>query len=568
MQLQRQKTQQLNQRRIPQKRTSSNFLLYIAVFIFVTFSVHAQSAVNLGDAANFSIVAQTLISDADPSVSIIVGNIGIDPAAGSFITDVSCTKVNGTIYDNNAGYTGGYDSNVTCLVTNASYVLDVQSDMVTAYNDARGRTGTNTTEFNAGDLGGQTLTPGLYKWSTAVTIPTDVTFDCLGDASGVFILQISQTLSISNGKQVILSGGCQAANIFWQLDTQATLGTTSIFNGNILAGTAIVINTGATLNGRAFAQTAVTLDANNVTLPAALSDVVAPVITLNTQNNSWTTNNQTELNFTFVDANSSTASCSLFINGTGYNSSFTVNNNSSTIITPNVTLDEGTYTWYVNCTDLSGNIGTSTPRLFSIDKTASNITLFTLSSSSVFVAETITGTCNATDNLDSNVTITITGIDTTTAGEKTATCTVLDAAGNNATSSAAYSVNAVAAVVLSSNGGGGSGSVGVIQWKCTDWSVCNSEGTRTQTCTRSNGEIVSNSKESCTPVQVFVPQQNLTPPLDQQPAYRVENMAEGTDQNNDDALIAEQSPQPINEGAKMSVWERFVDWFLRLFGKK
>ena len=111
-----------------------------------------------------------------------------------------------------------------------------------------------------------TIYPGLHKWSSAVDIATDLTLDCQGNASAVYIFQISQTLAISNGKKILLTNGCNAKNIFWQVDTGVTLGTTSVFNGNILAGTAVVINTGATLNGRAFAQTAVTLDSNNVTI--------------------------------------------------------------------------------------------------------------------------------------------------------------------------------------------------------------------------------------------------------------------------------------------------------------
>jgi hypothetical protein len=142
--------------------------------------------------------------------------------------------------------------------------------MVTAYNDARGRTGPDATELGSGNIGGMTLHPGLYKWSTGVTIPTDVTLDCLGNTAGVYVFQIGQTLTVSNGKKIILAGGCRPGNIFWQTDTSTTIGTTAVFNGNILAGTAITVNAGAVLNGRAFAQTAVTMSANNVTIPTVL----------------------------------------------------------------------------------------------------------------------------------------------------------------------------------------------------------------------------------------------------------------------------------------------------------
>jgi len=138
-------------------------------------------------------------------------------------------------------------------------------DMQTAYTDAAGRTNPTATELGAGNISGMTLTPGLYKWSTGLAIDTSVTLNCQGNANAVFIFQIGQTLTVGNGAIVTLSGGCQASNIFWQVAGQTTLGTTSSFQGTILCQTAIVMNTGATLTGRALAQTAVTLSANSVT---------------------------------------------------------------------------------------------------------------------------------------------------------------------------------------------------------------------------------------------------------------------------------------------------------------
>ncbi len=140
-------------------------------------------------------------------------------------------------------------------------------DMQTAYTDAAGRTNPTATELGAGDISGMTITPGLYKWGTGVTINTGVTLNCQGNANAVFIFQIGQGLSVGNGAIVTLSGGCSANNIFWQVAGQATLGTTSHFQGIILCQTAIVLNTGATLTGRALAQTAVTLNANTVRTP-------------------------------------------------------------------------------------------------------------------------------------------------------------------------------------------------------------------------------------------------------------------------------------------------------------
>jgi hypothetical protein len=122
------------------------------------------------------------------------------------------------------------------------------------------------TELGAGDITSMTLAPGLYKWGTGVLVSAGgVTLS--GGANDVWIFQIAQTLTVSNGARVNLIGGAQAKNIFWQVAGQTTLGTTSQFKGNILCQTAIVLNTGATLNGRALSQTAVTLDANAVTAP-------------------------------------------------------------------------------------------------------------------------------------------------------------------------------------------------------------------------------------------------------------------------------------------------------------
>ena len=140
------------------------------------------------------------------------------------------------------------------------------NDMQTAYTNAAGRTIPTASELGGGTLSGVTLAPGLYKWGTGVTITSDITLS--GGANDVWIFQIGQTLTVSNGVHINLSGGALAKNIFWQVAGQTTLGTTSVFNGNILDQTAIVLNTGATLNGRALAQTAVTLSASAVVKPA------------------------------------------------------------------------------------------------------------------------------------------------------------------------------------------------------------------------------------------------------------------------------------------------------------
>ena len=139
------------------------------------------------------------------------------------------------------------------------------SNMITAYNDAAGRPSPDFTELGTGNLGGKTLIPGLYKWSNTVIMPSDVTLD--GGANDVWIFQIAGNLTMSSAMKINLSGGAQAKNIFWQVAGQATFGTTSHFEGNVLSMTGITFQTGASINGRALAQTAVILDGNTVTKP-------------------------------------------------------------------------------------------------------------------------------------------------------------------------------------------------------------------------------------------------------------------------------------------------------------
>jgi len=140
------------------------------------------------------------------------------------------------------------------------------SDMETAFTDAAGRTNPTATELYAGDISGQTLLPGLYKWSSGVLI-TSAGVTLSGGANDVWIFQIAQNLTVNNAAIVHLTGGAQAKNIFWQVSGQATLGTTADFKGVILSQTLISLNTGAVMTGRALAQTAVTLNANAVTAP-------------------------------------------------------------------------------------------------------------------------------------------------------------------------------------------------------------------------------------------------------------------------------------------------------------
>jgi hypothetical protein len=215
----------------------------------------SQAVINLGVAGNFVILSKSGITDVYESA--ITGDIGTSPITGAAMV-ISCPEVTGTIYSVDA-------AGPACKVTNATMLTSAVSDMQTAYTDAAGRSNPDFVDLGAGDIGGRTLTPGLYKWSSAVIIPTDVTIS--GGPNDVWIFQVAGTLIMSSAVKITLSGGAQAKNIFWQTSGAATFGTTSHFEGIILGQTGINLQTGASINGRMLAQTAVTLQMNTVTRP-------------------------------------------------------------------------------------------------------------------------------------------------------------------------------------------------------------------------------------------------------------------------------------------------------------
>lgn len=240
---------------------ASAFILTMPISVFA----ESPATVNLGSAGNYVILSKTGISTTGSTS--VVGDLGLSPAAASYITGFGLILPTAGAFSTSAlvagkVYAPGYADSTPVNLTTA--VLDMQ----TAYTDAAGRAA-GVTELGAGNIGGLTLAPGTYKWSTSLAIPTDVTLS--GGTQDVWIFQIAQNLTVSSGAHITLRGGAQASNIFWQVAGQTTIGTTAVMNGNILDQTAIVLNTGAVLNGRALAQTAVTLDSNSVTVPTSSS---------------------------------------------------------------------------------------------------------------------------------------------------------------------------------------------------------------------------------------------------------------------------------------------------------
>ena len=217
----------------------------------------SQAPVNLGAAGTFAILSSTGITDV--YASSVVGDVGTSPITGAALL-LTCGEVSGKVFTVDAA------GPLPCAITDPAFLTSAIGDMGTAYTDAAGRVGPDFTELGAGEIGGLTLGPGLYKWGTGLLITTDVTLS--GGPNDVWILQVAGTMNQGNATRVTLAGGAQARNIFWQVAGAVTIGTTAHFEGILLAKTLIAVNTGASVNGRLFAQTAVTLQMNAVTQPA------------------------------------------------------------------------------------------------------------------------------------------------------------------------------------------------------------------------------------------------------------------------------------------------------------
>ena len=214
-------------------------------------------AVQLGSAGTFAVVSKTGVTDV--SVSVITGNVGTSPTTGASIL-VPCAEVTGTIYSVDAA------GPVPCGVIDPVFLTGVVRDMELAYDDAAGRVAPDVSELGAGEIGGLTLAPGLYKWGTGLLLSTDVTLS--GGPDDVWIFQVAGTLNQASATRITLAGGATAKNIFWQVAGAVTIGTYAHFEGILLGKTVVGMNTGATVNGRLLAQTAVTLQMNSITQPA------------------------------------------------------------------------------------------------------------------------------------------------------------------------------------------------------------------------------------------------------------------------------------------------------------
>lgn len=220
---------------------------------------NGPAPVVLGAASGYVILAKTGVSTVPTSA--ITGNIGISPAAASAITGFSLTLGAGAAFATSSQVTGSVFAPDYAAPTPANLTAAV-SAMEAAYTDAAGRTLPDHIELGSGNIGGLTLPAGLYKWSSAVTIPSNVTLS--GSSTDVWIFQISGGLTQASGTRVTLVGGALASNVFWQVAGAVTLGTTARIEGQVISQTGIVLGTGARANGRLLAQTAVTLNSATV----------------------------------------------------------------------------------------------------------------------------------------------------------------------------------------------------------------------------------------------------------------------------------------------------------------
>ena len=217
---------------------------------------NGPAPVRLGSAGTFAILSKTGITDV--YASAVNGDVGTSPITGAALL-LSCGEVTGRVFVVDA-------AGPPCAINDATSLTAAVLDMQTGYLDAEGRVSPDFTELGAGEIGGLTLSPGLYKWGTSLLITNDVTLN--GGPNDVWIFQVAGTLNEGNGARVTLTGGALAKNIYWQVAGAVSIGTTAHFEGVVLAKTMVAVKTGASVNGRLLAQTAVTLQMNSITQPA------------------------------------------------------------------------------------------------------------------------------------------------------------------------------------------------------------------------------------------------------------------------------------------------------------
>jgi copper(I)-binding protein len=270
-------------------------------FLLVLTIPHQAAAagpapVDLRSTADFVILSGAAITTTGGG--IVTGNVGASPITGAAI-HLTCAQVNGTIY------TVDPAGPLPCRVIDSTLLTTAKGDLTIAYNDAAGRTFPDVVYAAPGEIGLLNLAPGLYKFTSTAQITTgDLTLT--GGANDVWIFQIATALTVGSGIHVVLAGGAQAKNIFWQVGTSAVLDTFSDFKGTIMADQAITMKTSSTIEGRALAfEAGVTFNGNGMALPAAPEIAVEQPLGVNLVDGvstndfgSVVTNTSTSLTFT------------------------------------------------------------------------------------------------------------------------------------------------------------------------------------------------------------------------------------------------------------------------------
>jgi hypothetical protein len=239
-----------------------NLLLLSAASLFN--GATALDPVYLGTAGNYAVLTKTGISTVP--ASSITGNIAVSPIAATAITGFSLSQTAGEDWSTCTQVTGQayapeYSLNRMTKLTTAV------GEMQTAYSDAAGRDayadvdqGQTYNELEVGDIGGETLTPGVYTFTTDISINADIYLDGTGEGNGdVFIIRTTGSLKQATSTKVILRNGAKAENVFWQVAGHVEVGTSAVLNGILLVKTDVLFMTGSSLKGRVLAQTACNL---------------------------------------------------------------------------------------------------------------------------------------------------------------------------------------------------------------------------------------------------------------------------------------------------------------------
>jgi type VI secretion system secreted protein VgrG len=244
------------------------FVLLVALLVGSVFFVRGgdawarplrATAPGLGTATSFAVLAASTVTNAGAVGTIVTGDLGVSP--GSAVTGFPPGVVVGTIHAADA------------------VAAQAQADALVAYNNLAGQA--CDTNLTSQDLGGLTLTPGVYCFASSAQLSGILTLDGQGDPNAVFVFQIGSTLTTASASSVLLTNGASACNVFWQIGSSATLGTGTSFNGNLLAFTSITLTSNASIAGRALAQSgAVTLDTNPI-LASCTVGVPTPTSTSN-----------------------------------------------------------------------------------------------------------------------------------------------------------------------------------------------------------------------------------------------------------------------------------------------